>query len=283
MEKQKILFCYDHKDRIWLHRIQSLLKPLVRKNYIDTWSDEETSIGANRETEFKEKLMSANIAVLLVSSNLLGSDDIVERQLRPLLARREHGYIKTIWIPIGDCLTENTELESIPKAWNKQPISQLPENEQPQALAEVARFIRSSLQMSKKAFDLNENFYHAVNKVRAELAIIPDFFASLQHEHWDNFEKLLLSLSTPEQRAIQRLNTEHYLTKWNLTASLLKNQLQLLGVYDSEINDILPEDVFDAIARFQRKHNLRHIDGVFGPLTYCEMEKVLRIRARLES
>jgi len=61
-----------------------------------------------------------------------------------------------------------------------------------------------------------------------------------------------------------------------LTAAQLKSQLRLLGVYGGDVNDELTDDVFDAIVQFQRKHNLRHIDGVFGPLTYSEMEKVSR-------
>jgi N-acetyl-anhydromuramyl-L-alanine amidase AmpD len=98
----------------------------------------------------------------------------------------------------------------------------------------------------------------------------------LQHQHWDNFEATVGSLSAPEQRLVQRSNTESYLAKWHLTVAQLKSQLRLLGVYGGDVNDELTNNVFDAIVQFQRKHNLRHIDGVFGPLNYSEMEKVSR-------
>ena len=127
-----------------------------------------------------------------------------------------------------------------------------------------------------EATKLNADFFHAVEGVRAELASVSEIFSALQHEHWDRFEATIGSLSDPEQRQIQRSNTESYLTKWHLSVTQLKNQLRLLGVYDGDVNDELADDVFDAIIRFQRKHNLRHIDGVFGPLTYSEMGKVAR-------
>jgi hypothetical protein len=127
-----------------------------------------------------------------------------------------------------------------------------------------------------EATKLNASFYHAVDGVRAKLASISEVFMDLQHAQWDYFEAKVGSLTAFEQRSVQTSNTESYLTKWHLTIAQLKSQLKLLGVYDGDINDELTDDVFDAIIQFQRKHNLRHIDGVFGPLTDSEMEKVSR-------
>jgi len=127
-----------------------------------------------------------------------------------------------------------------------------------------------------EATKLNADFFHSIDGVRAELASISETFADLQHQHWDNFEATVGSLSAPEQRLVQRSNTESYLAKWHLTVAQLKSQLRLLGVYGGDVNDELTNNVFDAIVQFQRKHNLRHIDGVFGPLNYSEMEKVSR-------
>ena len=120
------------------------------------------------------------------------------------------------------------------------------------------------------------DFFHAIDRVRAELVNVDNDFAVLRHNHWDDFQETVESLASPHKRFVQKLNTQFYLDEWHLSAAQLKKELNFLGVYTGELDDELTDDAFDAIIRFQRNHNLRHIDGVFGPLTYLEMEKVAR-------
>lgn len=123
---------------------------------------------------------------------------------------------------------------------------------------------------------LNADFFHAINKVRADLVDVSDDFAVHRHNHWDKFQNTVDSLTEPNKRNVQRLNTQFYLEEWHLSVSQLKKELHFLGVYNGKVDDMLTDDVLDAIILFQRNHNLRHIDGVFGPLTYSEMEKVAK-------
>jgi hypothetical protein len=123
---------------------------------------------------------------------------------------------------------------------------------------------------------LNTDFFHAIYSVRAEITTLPKQIAVKQNKHWDLFEQAVDSLTFAERLRVQKANTEFYLDKWHLSITQLKKELRFLGVYDGELDDNFTDDVVHAIIWFQRIYNLRHIDGIFGPLTYSEMEKVAR-------
>jgi hypothetical protein len=123
------------------------------------------------------------------------------------------------------------------------------------------------------------SFYHAVDSVRQELVNVDDDTLVARSAYWDTWNKRLAGLSEQERLQVLKKNTGQYLDKWSLSVAQLKQQLHELGYYDGPADDDLSDSLVEAIKRFQRNYNLRHVDGVFGELTYLEMERVSSARA----
>jgi len=124
------------------------------------------------------------------------------------------------------------------------------------------------------------SFYHAVNRVRAELLNVAEDALASRSAYWDTWNERLTGLSGEQRLHAIKNNTRHYLDAWSLSVKQLKQELQDIGCYDGPIDDDLSDSLVEAIRRFQRNYNLRHVDGVFGELTYLEMERVSSARAR---
>jgi chaperonin GroEL (HSP60 family) len=88
-ERPTVFISYSHQDRQWLARLRVHLKPLERDFAIDIWDDSRIEPGTNWKNEIALALQSANVAVLLVSADFLGSDFIASDELPPLLNAAE--------------------------------------------------------------------------------------------------------------------------------------------------------------------------------------------------
>ncbi len=235
----------------------------LRKNGYTVWLDSwRIKVGQCIVREIEDGIEKAHFVIVLLSVHAVESK-WVEREWRT-----------AYWDEVNDesilILPACIEECKVPKLLQTKKYAAFYESYE-QGLSEILGSL-----FHYEATKLHADFFHAVEGVCAKLVSVSDTFSVLQHEYWDRFEATVSSLSGPEQRRVQRSNTQSYLTKWHLSVAQLKSQLRFLSVYDGDVNDELTDDVFDAIIRFQRKHNLRHIDGVFGPLTYSEMEKATR-------
>lgn len=123
------------------------------------------------------------------------------------------------------------------------------------------------------------SFYHAVDSVRAELVNVDDDTLAARSAYWDTWNERLAGLSDLQRLQTLKRNTRIYLDKWSLSVTQLKQQLQEFGCYDGPVDDDLSDSLVEAIRLFQRNYNLRHVDGIFGELTYLEMERVSTVRA----
>lgn len=109
--RDQVFICYSHKDKRWLHDLQTHLNPYVRNGSVTAWSDQQIAPGSKWLAEIKAALASTRVAVMLVTPNFLASDFIHEHELIPLLKETEKGRVRILWIPVRACAYKETPLK----------------------------------------------------------------------------------------------------------------------------------------------------------------------------
>src|SRR5947199_5552183 len=69
----KIFFSYAHEDETLLGKLQTFLKPLEFQGVIDGWDDHDLRAGDDWKFKIKEHMGAAQIILLLISLDFLGS------------------------------------------------------------------------------------------------------------------------------------------------------------------------------------------------------------------
>jgi hypothetical protein len=88
-----------------------MLEPCVQSNGISIWSDEKILPGQRWRTAIDDALISARIAILLVSPDFLASDFIMKRELPALIHAERNGRILITWVAIRPCMYGETIIE----------------------------------------------------------------------------------------------------------------------------------------------------------------------------
>jgi HEAT repeat protein len=145
VNRDQVFISYSHKDKKWLEKLQTMLKPMMRNDTILVWDDTKIQAGAKWRNEIEKALTRANVAVLMVSANFLASDFIAKHELPPLLNAAEQEGLKIIWVPVGYCLYEETEIEQYQAVHNpSQPLGSLKGPKLEEALVKICRQIKAA-------------------------------------------------------------------------------------------------------------------------------------------
>lgn len=141
-----VFISYSHDDKEWLDRLQKTLKPLLRKKTISSWDDTKIRVGAKWKDDIEKALSEAKAAVLLVSQNFLASDFIASEEVPELLKSARTKGLTIIWVPISDCLWQETEIANYQAAYSpKTPLDSLEKWQVNTALVEICRAIKEAL------------------------------------------------------------------------------------------------------------------------------------------
>ena len=108
-----IFICYVRKDEALLKELKNHLRPLQFQSLIDIWHDRDISAGDEWDRQIKEHLNTAQIILLLRSSDFLNSQYAYDIEIRRALERHKKGEAKVIPIILR------------PTLWHEGPLGQL--------------------------------------------------------------------------------------------------------------------------------------------------------------
>ena len=146
--RNQVFVSYAHADIRWLERLQRHLRQLIRTDTISLWDDTKIKPGDFWRKEIQKALERARVAVLLVSTDFINSDFIVEHELPQLLkAAKERSDLRILWLCLRPCLVEETEIMDFQAANNpKRPLAKLKRSvEQDEVLIHLCRLIKDAI------------------------------------------------------------------------------------------------------------------------------------------
>lgn len=102
--RNKVFVSYCHVDKEYLEDIKRHFKPFLSQ--IEVWDDTKIQPGQKWREEIRNAINETKVAILLVSTDFLGSDFISTNELPPLLAAaEEHGAV-ILTVVVKPCLFE---------------------------------------------------------------------------------------------------------------------------------------------------------------------------------
>jgi len=112
MQPVSIFIAYSHSDKDLKDKLRTHLKPLL-PNRAEIWDDYDIAAGQNWDESIKENLYKADIVLLLVSSDSLGSEYFYGQEVRVSLDR--HARKETVVVPVilRPCMWQLTPLSAI--------------------------------------------------------------------------------------------------------------------------------------------------------------------------
>jgi hypothetical protein len=139
LKREKVFISYSHMDKEYLKDIQRHFKPF--KNDIDFWDDSKILPGQKWKEEIKKAIAETKVAILLVSTDFLGSDFIATDELPPLLESAEKDGAVILTVILKPCLFEEFEDLNQFQAINppSSAVSKMDENEREELYVNLVR------------------------------------------------------------------------------------------------------------------------------------------------
>mgnify|MGYP000595578286 CR=1 FL=1 len=139
LERNKVFISYSHLDKDYLNDIQRHFTPF--KNDIDFWDDSKILPGQKWKEEIKKAIAETKVAILLVSTDFLGSEFIATDELPPLLESAERDGAVILTVILKPCLFEEFDDLNKFQAINppSRPISKMDENEREELYVNLVR------------------------------------------------------------------------------------------------------------------------------------------------
>ena len=143
----EIFCCYARKDKPLLSELRTHLMPLQRQGNIALWADTDIDAGTEWEEEINKHLNTAQIILLLVSSDFIASDYCYGKEMMRAMERHKAGEAQVVPIILRPVLWKHAPfgiLQALPT--DAQPIIGSTWHNQDEALLDVANGIQKIVQ-----------------------------------------------------------------------------------------------------------------------------------------
>ncbi len=200
----EVFFSYSHKDEDLRDELSKHLAMLKRKHVITDWHDRRIGAGKEWEQEIDERLNTADIILLLISSDFLASDYCYDIEVKTAMRRHDDGEARVIPVilrPVDWKGAPFGKLQSLPK--DARPVTDWPNRDE--AFRNVAQGIRV------EAEEL------AVNQIKR---LFSSLWTVERLKNWPNVislgERILKSLPDhlPEYRDVCARTAAAYVKRW---------------------------------------------------------------------
>ncbi len=126
----RIFYSYAHEDAELRDELDKHLAAMKRNNLIVEWHDRDIQAGTEWEQEINEHLNTAQIILLLISSDFMASDYCYSIEMNRAMERHERGEARVIPIILRPVDTEGTpfsKLEMLPT--DRKPVTDWPNHD----------------------------------------------------------------------------------------------------------------------------------------------------------
>jgi len=140
-----VFFSYSHKDEALRDQLESHLALLKNQGLIDAWYDRRIVAGDEVDDAIFGKLETADIILLLVSSDFISSAYCYSREMMRAMERHEAGEARVIPVILRHCVWQSApfgKLMAAPR--DGKPVTSWPDRDE--ALADVARQVAKAVE-----------------------------------------------------------------------------------------------------------------------------------------
>ena len=144
MHPYEVFISYSHEDSSFLPKLRNHLQSLKEQNLINTWSDTDISPGTEWEPQIMGRLNSAQIILLLISADFMGSKFCYSIEMKTAIQRHKDKQARVLPIVLRSVDWEGApfaELQMLPTG--AKPIKQW--SDMDEAFKDVARGIRKAI------------------------------------------------------------------------------------------------------------------------------------------
>ena len=200
----EVFFSYSHKDEDLQNELSKHLALLKRQRVITAWHDRKIGAGKEWKNEIDEHLNSADIILLLVSSDFLASDYCYDVEVETAMKRHEDGEARVIPVvlrPVNLKGVRFGKLQALPK--DARPVTDWPNRDE--AFLNVAQGIRVAAE--ELVLSQIKRLFESLDKVE-------------RLKNWPNVislgERILASLPDhlPEYQTARSKTAAAYVKRW---------------------------------------------------------------------
>lgn len=223
MAAAKLFYCYAPEDENYLEALENHLATLRNEEYLESWSRQLLKGGDAWEGETLKKLDEADITLILISADLLASENYVKSELEQAVRRHRQRTMRVLLILVRPADWKGSQFTGMPVAPKGQvAISKYPN--QDQAWVEVVEQIREMLNVSSAPLTRSMDDLQATVKSLMPTTDFGNKQVEIIHGMWERLLKLTAafhSLMEPVQQITALVN----IPGWNSSVEAMKLNL----------------------------------------------------------